>query len=109
MRRPSTPSLRNDRVILKVSDPILILEGRRAASWLAMQDYDIGLHSPACYPQGEAGEIVKVNLEICLARGVKITKKIEDRWRESTPDDLVLHRPPAAVRPRLDALFTGGA
>ncbi|MZR30310.1 hypothetical protein [Sneathiella litorea] len=76
-----------------MNDPFLILQGAQAASWLAMRGRTIGLASPACYAQGEDGEIFKVNNEICVVKGSKITIKTEHDWQESPPNGLVLHRP----------------
>ncbi|WP_334129075.1 hypothetical protein [Sneathiella sp.] len=76
-----------------MSEPLLILEGRRAASWLAAAGHLVGLASPASYAQADPGdEIFKVNNHICLVRGRKITENTEENWQKMTPDGLLLHR-----------------
>ncbi|WP_340151657.1 hypothetical protein [uncultured Sneathiella sp.] len=88
-----------------MSDPFLILEGERAACWLGMLDYDVGLASPACYPQGKDDIIVKVKRDVCLVKGSAITEKIEKRWAEAAPDGVLLHRPGLRDAPRLNDII----
>ena len=97
-------SSRNDREILKVNDPFLILEGRRAASWLAMRGYKIGLATPACYGQ-EEGAVFKLNHHICIVNSSGITRKIERDWINSAPDGVALHRPGPNHIAQLNALM----
>ena len=93
-------------MIIKVNEPILILEGKQAASWLAKKGYEIGLASPACYPQEGEGDILKLNLEVCLVRGETITENTEKRRAISPPDGIIFHRPDAAQSSRLNKLFS---
>ena len=87
-------------------EPLLIVEGRRAASWLAAAGHLVGLASPAAYPQREPGdEVVKVNNEICLVRGRNITEITENNWQAETPDGLLLHRPDDAQIQQIDRFF----
>ena len=88
-----------------MSDPFLILEGERAACWLGMLDYNVGLASPACYPQGEDDIIVKVKRNVCLVKGSAITEKIEERWAEGAPDGVLLPRPGLRDAPRLNDII----
>ncbi|WP_288901389.1 hypothetical protein [uncultured Sneathiella sp.] len=88
-----------------MNEPFLILQGTRAASWLAMRGYSIGLASPARYDQGEDGEILKVNHQLCVVKGQNITSNIEKNWQKSTPDGIVLHRPRPAHGTLLDGLL----
>ena len=109
--KPSTPFSKNGRVTTRVSEPVLIFEGREAAAWLAGAGYRIGLASPALYPQQAAGDIFKYNNQVCLVRGEKITKITEQNWLSRVPDGLILHRPNKAQRRLLDGLWKrpGGA
>ncbi|MCF8468502.1 MAG: hypothetical protein K9G33_13965 [Sneathiella sp.] len=75
-----------------MSDPILIVEGRLAASWLAGQSYRIGLDAPARYPQSGSDEIVKLNSEVCLVTGLKVSENILHEWEARMPDGLTLHK-----------------
>ena len=75
-----------------MSEPILIVEGRRAASWLAGQSFSIGLDYPARYRQSGNGDIVKLNSDICIISGMKISENILEEWEERTPDGLTLHK-----------------
>ncbi|MDF2367825.1 MAG: hypothetical protein P1U71_11150 [Sneathiella sp.] len=91
-----------------MNDPFLILEGRRAASWLAMRGHKIGLASPARYDQDEGGSIFKVNHDICVVTGNKITKKIDQDWNRSVPNGIILHRPGSRHMTELNALMQPG-
>jgi hypothetical protein len=75
-----------------VNDPILILQGRRAASWLAGQSYRIGLESPARYPQSGSDHIIKLNSDICIVSGLTISENILQEWEARTPAGLTLHK-----------------
>lgn len=88
-----------------MNEPFLILQGTRAASWLAVRGYIIGLASPARYDQGEDGEILKVNNKICVVKGDKITNNTEQDWQKSMPDGIVLHRPNSKHGALLDDFF----
>ena len=88
-----------------MNDPFLILEGERAASWLAMRGRKIGLAAPVLYGQGEEGNIFKLNHQLCIVNGSQITREIEQDWSSSVPDGVVLHRPASRHRAALAALM----
>jgi hypothetical protein len=91
-----------------VNDPFLILEGVRAASWLAMRGQKIGLATPARYDQDE-GSIFKLNNHICIVTGSDITRKIEQEWNNSVPGGIILHRPASPHQATLTALMQSEA
>lgn len=88
-----------------MNDSFLILEGGRAASWLAMRGRKIGLKAPARYDQGEEGSIFKVSHELCIVNGFEIKRKVEQDWSDSVPDGIVLHRPASHHRAVLTTLM----
>ena len=92
MTRQSTRFLGNGKVISRVNDLELILQGRQAMSWLAGQSYELGMETPAIYKQGRSGRFLKLDSETLIVFGKKLAKKVEADWEKAVPDGVVLHR-----------------
>lgn len=97
-------SLRKGKETSRVNEPVLILEGKQAVSWLADQSYITGLDAPASYPQSETGSFVKLDARTCIVCGAELAERIENEWRSAVPDDIILHRLDTAQKKTISSI-----